>query len=122
MNSKYRQGYRSVYNLTAHFVFVTKYRRSVLTNELLQELENIFKSILITRDCELIEFNEEADHLHLLVSYKPDISISNLVANLKATASKQLWQKYPDILARTYWGKKYFGLEAISLPVVGELR
>jgi putative transposase len=106
MNNKYRQGYRSVYNLTAQFVFVTKYRRSVLTQELLKELESIFKSILVTRDCELIEFNGEADHVHLLVSYKPDISISNLVANLKATASKQLWQKYPDILAKTYWGKK----------------
>lgn len=106
MNTKYRNGYRSIYNLTAHFVFVTKYRRPVFTKKLLEELEAIFKSILVARDCELIEFNGEADHVHLLVFYKPDISISNLVANLKATASKQLWQKYPDILSKTYWGKK----------------
>lgn len=106
MQTFYKRSYRSVYNLTAHFVFVVKYRKKILTQELLEELGGIFKSILETRNCELIEFNGEADHVHLLVSYKPDISISNLVANLKATSSKQMWLKYEDLLSEIYWGKR----------------
>lgn len=106
MENKYQSSYRSVFNLTAHFVFVTKYRKQVLTNELLIELEHTFKSILETRSCSLVEFNGEADHVHLIVSYRPEIPVSNLVANLKATASKQLWLKHSEYLEKTYWGKR----------------
>ncbi len=42
MKSKYNKAYRAVYNLTAHVVFVTKYRQPMLTDELLTELESIF--------------------------------------------------------------------------------
>lgn len=106
MDFKYRKSYRSVYSLTAHLVFVTKSRRKVLTNNLLNTLESVFKSILEARGCELIEFNGESDHVHLLVSFKPEISVSNLVANLKSTSSKQLWQTFPEILSKTYSGKR----------------
>ncbi|NJM87523.1 MAG: IS200/IS605 family transposase [Hydrococcus sp. RU_2_2] len=75
-----------------------------MTNELLTALEEAFRSILETRECKLIEFNGESDRVHLIVSYKPEISISNLVANLKSTSSKQLWQTFPETLALTYWG------------------
>ena len=88
MKTRYNKAYRAVYNLTAHIVFVTKYRKSILTDELLTELESVFASILQTRNGELLEFNGEKDHVHLLVSYKPSISVSNLVANLKATSIK----------------------------------
>ena len=106
MKSLYNKSYRSVYNLTAHLVFVTKYRKKVLTDELLTELEKAFSSILKARKCQLIEFNGESDHVHLIVSYMPQISVSNLVANLKATSSKSLWANHQKYLSRTYFGKK----------------
>ncbi|MDJ0534791.1 MAG: IS200/IS605 family transposase [Xenococcaceae cyanobacterium MO_207.B15] len=85
MKTKYNKAHRAVYSLTAHIVFVTKYRKPILTDKLLTELESIFASILRTREGELLQFNGEKDHVHLLVSYKPSISVSNLIANLKAT-------------------------------------
>lgn len=106
MKTKYNKAYRAVYNLTAHIVFVTKYRKPILTDQLLTELETVFTSILQTRDGELLEFNGEADHIHLLVSYKPSISVSNLVANLKATSSKTMWRNHHDYLNTKYWNKK----------------
>ncbi|MGK7948836.1 MAG: IS200/IS605 family transposase [Xenococcaceae cyanobacterium] len=106
MKNKYSKASRGVYNLTAHIVFVTKYRKSVFTSELLTELEEIFSSILKTRGCELLEFNGETDHVHLLVSYKPSISVSNLIANLKATSSKMMWHNHPDYLKKIYWNKR----------------
>ncbi len=48
METKYNKAYRAVYSLTAHIVFVTKYRKPILTDELLTELETIFASILNT--------------------------------------------------------------------------
>ncbi len=113
MKIKYNKAYRAVYSLTAHIVFVTKYRKPIFTDELLTELEKIFASILSARDGELLEFNGEKDHVHLLVSYKPSISVSNLVANLKATSSKMMWRNHADYLQRQYhkrvlWTGSYF--------------
>ena len=119
MEVKYEKGYRSVFSLTAHLVFVTKYRRKVLTAEFLEDLEKSFKSILETRKCRLLEFNGEADHVHLLVSYRPEIAVSNLVANLKATSSKQLWQKHTLELQKTYWDKKVLWTGAYFVSSAG---
>jgi len=106
MRTQYNKAYRSIYNLTAHTIFVTKYRQKILTNELLTELESVMGSISKTRKCELLEFNGESDHVHLLISYKPSISVSNLVANLKATSSKAMWHKHSNYLETKYWGKR----------------
>jgi putative transposase len=113
METKYNKAYRAVYNLTAHVVLVTKYRKPILSDGLLTELENIFTSILKTRQGELLQFNGEKDHVHLLVSYKPNISVSNLVANLKATSSKTLWRNHANYLNQKYhtrvlWTGSYF--------------
>lgn len=68
-------------------------------------LERYFIEILEKWDSEMVEFNGEADHVHLLVSTKPDKRLSNLIANLKSTGCKMLWHDYPE-LSKTYWGKK----------------
>ena len=106
MKTTYNKANRSVYSLTAHIVFVAKYRKAVFTDSLLSEIESIFASILKTRGCELLEFNGEKDHVHLIVSYKPSISVSNLVANLKATSSKLLWHRHSEHLKQIYYYKK----------------
>ncbi|MDJ0746193.1 MAG: IS200/IS605 family transposase [Xenococcaceae cyanobacterium MO_167.B27] len=63
--AKYRSSRRSVFNLTVHIVFVTKYRRKIIDTLMLEELRRVFQSVCISWDCELIEFNGESDHVHL---------------------------------------------------------
>lgn len=94
-------------------VFVTKYRRQVINAEMLQELEEVFKSVLKAWNCQLIEFNGEKDHVHLLVSFPPQKRLSDLVGNLKATASKAMWKEFESILSKVYskkvfWTASYF--------------
>ena len=96
---------RATFNLTVHIIFVSKYRREVLTDPMLTSLEKYFTEILEKWDSEMVQFNGEADHVHLLVSTKPDKRLSDLIANLKSTGCKMLWQDYPE-LSKTYWGKK----------------
>jgi len=105
---KYSKTRRSVHSLTVHLVFVTKYRKKVITQDILTRLEEIFKSVLEKWDSELIEFNGESDHVHLLISYPPHKLLSNLVANLKSTSSKTLWREYEDYLSKTYWKNRVF--------------
>ena len=106
--TKYRSSHRSVFNLTVHMVFVTKYRRQVINAEMLQELEQVFKSVLKAWNCQLIEFNGEKDHVHLIVSFPPQKRLSDLVGNLKATASKAMWKKFESILSKVYYKKVFW--------------
>jgi putative transposase len=104
MKTLYHHSFRSVYLLTVHLVFVTKYRRKILKKEHLQKLESLFKSICDTRECILVEFNGEDDPVHLIVDYPPKLSISNLVANLKSTSSKLMWLEFESYLKNImYW-------------------
>ncbi len=113
MKTSYRSSRRAVYNLTVHVVLVTKYRREVINAAMKQELERVFKSVLASWDSELVEFNCESDHAHLIVSYPPHKLLSSLIANLKATSSKTMWRKFEPVVSKTYskrvfWTGAYF--------------
>ena len=106
MKSPYNKTRRAVYNLTVHIVFVTKYRNSVINKEMLIKLEHVFRSVCKSWDSQLLEFNGESDHVHLLVSYPPHKLLSNLIANLKVTSSKTMWREFDGIMKKAYGRKK----------------
>ncbi|NJO93956.1 MAG: IS200/IS605 family transposase, partial [Hydrococcus sp. RM1_1_31] len=66
-----KRGFRSVYTLTVHIVFVTKYRRKVISPAILNRCGEIFQETCDKWECQLIEFNGETDHVHLLVNFAP---------------------------------------------------
>ncbi|MGL5836411.1 MAG: IS200/IS605 family transposase [Waterburya sp.] len=108
LKSSYRSTRRAVFSLTVHIVLVTKYRRKVINAQMKQELEQVFGSVLASWDSELVEFNCESDHAHLIVSYPPHKLLSSLIANLKATSSKTMWRKFEPKLKEIYWRKRVF--------------
>ncbi|ETB33334.1 transposase, partial [Mycobacterium avium subsp. hominissuis 10-5606] len=70
--------------LHAHLVFVTKFRRKLFTDPMLTFAETTMRTVCAELDVELVEFNGEADHVHLLVAYPPTLAISALAQRLKA--------------------------------------
>ncbi|HAX79661.1 MAG TPA: IS200/IS605 family transposase [Cyanobacteria bacterium UBA11372] len=104
---------RSVSDLKVHLVLTTKYRRKVFTGEMLKRLHEVFLDLLGKWDCKLVEFNGEADHIHLLFQYHPDVALSNLVNNLKSVSSRKLRQEFEDRVNQFYrkdvlWNGSYF--------------
>ena len=119
MKAKYRNSRRAVFNLTVHVVLVTKYRRKVIDAAMKQELKRAFESVLDSWDSQLIEFNCETDHVHLIISYPPQKLLSNLIANLKATSSKTMWRKFEEKLKVVYWRKRVFWTGAYFVASCG---
>ena len=74
-----RTGRHCTFNLHVHLVFVTKYRRNVFTKEILDDLGVIFSKVCVDFEAELIEFDGEDDHVHLLVTPSSDNSASKLM-------------------------------------------
>ncbi|MGY6530956.1 MAG: IS200/IS605 family transposase [Cyanobacterium sp.] len=105
MKTKLRSGAHSVFSIHLHIVFVTKYRRQVLTAQMIEDCQVVFQRVLGTNQSRLLECNGEPDHLHLLIDLHPDNNISNLIGSLKSASSRVLRQKYPSEISRFYWGK-----------------
>jgi len=103
-SSKIRRGRTCVSLLHVHLVFVTKYRRKVFTKAILREMENIFSNVCEDFGAELVEFNGEFDHVHLLVNYPPKIAISRLVNSLKGVSSRLLRKKKYSSIQKALWG------------------
>ncbi|WP_406288383.1 IS200/IS605 family transposase [Embleya sp. NBC_00896] len=97
-----RTGRHCVFALHAHLVFVTKYRHRVFNDAHLTRMEEIMRAVCADFECELVEFNGENDHVHLLVNFPPKVALSKLVNSLKGVSSRRLRQEFPD-LVRHYW-------------------
>lgn len=87
-----------------HLVFVTKYRRDVFTKTILDELKIIFTDVCKDFEAELVEFDGEDDHVHLLVNYPPKVAVSNLVNSLKGVSSRLLRKKNHASIKKKLWG------------------
>lgn len=93
-----------------HLVFVTKYRREVFTKEMLGDLS---ASVCADFEAELVEFDGEDDHAHLLVNYPPTVAVLALANSMKVVSSRVIHKKnYPSARKKRWrvalWSPSYF--------------
>ncbi|QYD68135.1 IS200/IS605 family transposase [Paraburkholderia edwinii] len=117
-----RHGRHCVFMMHVHLVFVTKYRRGVFTGEVIDELRVIFANVCRDFEAELVEFDGEHDHVHLLVNYPPKVAVSALVNSLKGVSSRMIRQKnYPGIRRKLWggalWSPSYFAGSCGGAPI-----
>jgi putative transposase len=112
-NVVYRRGRSVVSTLHAHFVFVTKYRRGVISGRAFEVVRDSMKSVCRDFGVILKEIDGEDDHVHLLVEYPPTVALSRLVNSLKGVSSRKLRsRKFPEVTERLWgghlWSPSYF--------------
>ena len=116
-----RTGRHVVYSLHAHLVFVTKYRRGVLSAPAIRDLKSIFSKVCADFGAELTECNGSDDHVHLLIVYPPKVSLSRLVNSLKGVSSRRLRDMRPEISGRyrdgVLWSPSYFVASCGGAPL-----
>jgi len=106
------------YLIRLHIVFVTKYRRKILTPEIRKFLEHSFRGVLKSWKCSLEEFGGEDDHVHLLIGIHPALDISRLINNLKSASSRTVRSHFKEHVDKFYW-KPYFWHLAYYVGSVG---
>jgi putative transposase len=82
---------------------VTKYRRKVINAEILKRLEEIFRTTAQKWECELIEFNGEPDHVHMILDINPKAQISKLANNLKTVSSRLIRKEFESHVKKYLW-------------------
>ena len=75
-------------------IFAVKSRQSLIKESYNAELFKIIGSIINNKSCRLLEINSVPDHIHILISMSPKITISDIVGDVKSITSKILNEKY----------------------------
>ncbi|WP_100444538.1 IS200/IS605 family transposase [Glycomyces xiaoerkulensis] len=118
----YRRGRHVVSAMHVHLVFVTKYRRGVFDDAMLDYCERVMRKVCEDFEAELKEFNGERDHVHLLVHYPPKVSISRLVNSLKGVSARRLRYEFTGRVNRSimhghFWSPSYFAASCGGAPL-----
>jgi len=114
--SNYITTNRSKHYLKCHLIFVCKYRKKLLIDQLNDDVKQIFKSIANNSDFEIEVFESDIDHIHFLIRYIPRLSISQIVRRL----NRQIWLLHPVSLRKEYWYKNSFWSDGYYVCSIGE--
>jgi len=99
-NKKYKYTESMVFSCQYHVIFTTKYRRSVLDENITKELKKIILEKQKEYEYEILEIEIMPDHVHLLIDVNPKIGIYNVVKKIKGYTSHELRNKFKSLRSR----------------------
>lgn len=103
----YRKTSHSLYDLKYHIVWITKYRKKVLTGQVAESTRSLIREICKANDIEIIKGHVSKDHVHLFLSIPPHLSISNVVQMIKGKSSRKLLSNFKE-LQKQFWGRHFW--------------
>ena len=83
----YRKTSHAVYDLKYHLVWITKYRKPILRGEIAARLRELVRQTCATLDVYILSGHVALDHVHLLVSVPPQVSVSELMQRIRVAAA-----------------------------------
>ena len=108
----------SCFLLTVNMVLVTKYRKPVLQGKIRDYIYALIKETMESENIIIREMNGEADHIHILFDYAPDIRLSELINKIKSRTARLVRRDYPVEVGEYYW-KPLFWTNSYFLGSVG---
>jgi putative transposase len=100
----YRKTSHAVYDLKYHVVWITKYRKRVLRGEIGVRLRELVRQTCESVEVYIVSGHIAPDHVHLLLSVPPHVSVSALMQRLKGRSSRKLLDEFGE-LRRQFWGR-----------------
>jgi putative transposase len=105
---KYRKLTHVVYLCTYHIVWVPKYRFRILTGAVKDLVEQDIRVLCQWKDVEVLELTVQPDHVHLVCSIPPKVSVSEFMGFLKGKLAIKLFKSYPRLKQKPYWGNHFW--------------
>ena len=100
-----------------HIVFTPKYRRKAIYNQVRKDLKEIFLLLCKYKNVEIIEGHLMSDHVHMLVSIPPKLSVSSFMGYLKGKSSLMIFDKHANLKYK--YGNRKFWAEGYYVSTVG---
>jgi len=98
------------YNINYHFVWCPKFRRPVLAGAVGKRLTEVLHKEVTALGGEILDLVVQPDHVHLFVTFPPDIAIPQIMFRLKGTSAYQLRKEFPFLKSRlpSLWTRSYY--------------
>ena len=116
--TEFKKNRHAIYKLTYHLVVVTKYRHKCINEAMHTRLREIADDLFTKWDCEILEMNGEADHIHILFDAPPQIQLSKIINSFKTVSSRYIRKEFPKELEPFYW-KPYFWSQSYMVLTTG---
>ena len=100
-----------------HIVFTPKYRRKIIYNQYRQSIGEIFRRLCSCKGVEIIEGHLMPDHVHMLVSIPPKMSVSSFMGYLKGKSSLMIFERHGNLKYK--FGNRKFWAEGYYVSTVG---
>ena len=100
----YRKGSHTIYDIKYHIVWITKYRKGVMVGLVAERCRELIRQVCKENEVEILKGHISKDHVHLLVSVPPVLSVSKLVQLMKGRSSRKLLLEDKN-LQKQYWGQ-----------------
>ena len=112
MKNELKHTAHSTYRCEYHIVFAPKYRRKVIYNEIKKDIGEIIRKLCNEMKVEIIEAEACPEHIHLLVSIPPYMSISQFVGTLKSKSALMIFDRHANLKyrygSRNFWCRGYY--------------
>jgi putative transposase len=113
---EYRKGSHSTYDLKYHVIWCTKYRYRVLTGEVANRIRVLIREICAANYVHIVSGSMSPDHIHLLLSIPPNISVSKIMQYIKGKSSRKIMMEF-EHLRKRYWGQHIWGRGYFAVTV-----
>ena len=101
---EYRKGAHTTYDLKYHIIWCTKYRYRVLTGEVANRVRELIREICASNYVQIVSGSLSPDHVHILISAPPSVSLSKVMQYIKGKSSRKILMEFEHLRNR-YWGQ-----------------
>ncbi len=105
------------WNCKYHIVFAPKYRRKVIYEKIKGDIGKIIRTLCDYKKVEILEANACPDHIHMLVSIPPKISVSSFMGYLKGKSSLMIFDRHANLKYK--YGNRHFWCRGYYVDTVG---
>ena len=107
----------SVFAMHYHLILVVKYRRKVFDDTISDFAKSIFEKIAPSYNITLLEWNHDADHVHIMFKAQPNSELSKFINAYKSASSRLIKRDYPEVRNKLW--KEYFWSQSFCLLTTG---
>lgn len=111
----------SVFLLHYHLVFVTKYRKQVIDDEVSEYAKATFERIAKNYHITLVEWNHDKDHVHILFKAEPKTELTKFINAYKSASSRLIKRDFPKVKEKLwkemFWSKSFCLLTTGGAPI-----
>lgn len=113
----YRRGGHTKYSLKAHIIFVTKYRRRIFD----REPEELMYLAAESYNLDIIRMETDGDHIHMLIDFRPDMTISDIMKYMKQYSTYYMWKRHESVLRLYYWKRRILWSDGYFACSIGQV-